>query len=149
MQGQDLNLRPPGYEPDELPTALPCGVLPCLIIIPYPRIEVKYYFKKFLLIRYQWNLPIQIETKNKSKIRLSQSARAGPFLKPLQIIVSALIQNLRTPLHIIIADCRRAECRQTQAADCAKTFKIRILAFHNKNTSKIWGRLPHPNCFVS
>ena len=25
-QGQDLNLRPPGYEPDELPTALPCYV---------------------------------------------------------------------------------------------------------------------------
>ena len=23
MRGKDLNLRPPGYEPDELPTALP------------------------------------------------------------------------------------------------------------------------------
>ena len=32
MQGQDLNLRPPGYEPDELPAALPCDIVgvPCI-----------------------------------------------------------------------------------------------------------------------
>ena len=27
LRGQDLNLRPPGYEPDELPTALPCDII--------------------------------------------------------------------------------------------------------------------------
>ena len=27
VQGQDLNLRPPGYEPDELPAALPCDII--------------------------------------------------------------------------------------------------------------------------
>ncbi len=27
LQGKDLNLRPPGYGPDELPTALPCDVI--------------------------------------------------------------------------------------------------------------------------
>ena len=26
LRGQDSNLRPPGYEPDELPTALPRGI---------------------------------------------------------------------------------------------------------------------------
>ena len=30
----DLNQRPPGYEPDELPTALPCVII-CLSFLPY------------------------------------------------------------------------------------------------------------------
>ena len=29
LRGQDSNLRPPGYEPDELPTALPRDILYC------------------------------------------------------------------------------------------------------------------------
>ena len=39
LRGQDSNLRPPGYEPDELPTALPrdirlCTALPqCVLIL--------------------------------------------------------------------------------------------------------------------
>lgn len=38
LRGQDSNLRPPGYEPDELPTALPrdiSSVCPCSTNIIY------------------------------------------------------------------------------------------------------------------
>jgi hypothetical protein len=34
VQGRDLNPRPPGYEPDELPTALPCDIFTCSLV-PY------------------------------------------------------------------------------------------------------------------
>ena len=34
LLGQDLNLRPPGYEPDELPTALPSVVMKHIILAP-------------------------------------------------------------------------------------------------------------------
>ena len=32
LRGKDLNQRPPGYEPDELPTALPRDIIFLLII---------------------------------------------------------------------------------------------------------------------
>ena len=39
LRGQDSNLRPPGYEPDELPTALPRDIQLCTN-------QVLYYYSR-------------------------------------------------------------------------------------------------------
>ena len=45
LQGKDLNLRPSGYGPDELPTALPCDVA-CLRIITLRQDIMQVFFLK-------------------------------------------------------------------------------------------------------
>ena len=61
LRGQDLNLRPPGYEPDELPSALPRDIWFCLfrdslINIPYAlRFVNSFCLKNEKVLR--WALP--------------------------------------------------------------------------------------------
>ena len=47
LRGKDLNQRPPGYEPDELPAALPRDIHLSLYRVPQPERIVKYYFLFF------------------------------------------------------------------------------------------------------
>ena len=53
LREEDSNLRPPGYEPDELPTALSRDIhstLECLYILTQPQPFVKNFFLFFVLI---------------------------------------------------------------------------------------------------
>ena len=59
LRGKDLNQRPPGYEPDELPAALPRDMKFCsqlsLIRLPQLPIDVKRENRKVLGPEKEWN----------------------------------------------------------------------------------------------
>ena len=60
MRGHDLNVRPPGYEPDELPTALPRNVLKKGTALECQPLTMK-------LIALNAQNPVTISTRGKAK----------------------------------------------------------------------------------
>ena len=67
LRGEDLNLRPSGYEPDELPTAPPRDI--CLlsyITILFPKLQVLFYSMIFFLFLSVKHRIIRLEAQRAS-----------------------------------------------------------------------------------